>query len=369
MTRSWSVGAVLVAAAAITEAAPAPGEREKLVRWSAPLWPNLDVPATLGATAGVWSPDGRHVLTAGFARPDPGEQAGGEVRVWDAATGKVVHTFRGDAGDYGNRAGTVAISRDGKTVAAGGRLVGGVGNAGAFVEVWDWGKERPRLKLDGFDVNVTGVAFSGDGKTLAAVNRLGELRAWEPAGAKNLFRAKISIKGDWLWGLAFHPTRPVLTVAQAQDGGAWFFNTATGQPIGGRHRIASGGLSAAFSPDGKTVAYSGPSSLGRACLAIMSVDFPAAGGVVLGEPRLGLLPDLVYHVAFSPDGRLLAAACADKAVRLLDPGSGRMLAGAKEHTDFVYTVVFSPDGKSLLSVGRDAVKVWSVAELMTRKSE
>jgi WD40 repeat protein len=365
----YAASSAFVALACLAPAAPGPGDREKLVRWSVPLRPNLDVPATVGATSGVWSPDGKHVLTAGFARTDPSQPPVGEVRVWDAATGKVVHTFRGDAGDYGNRAGTVAISRDGKTVAAGGVPVAGIGNAGSFVEVWDWGKERPRLKLDGFAVSVTGVAFSGDGKTLAAVNMTGDLRAWDPVGGKDLFRAKISIKGDRLWGLAFHPTRPVLTVAQAQDGGAWFFNTATGQPIGASHRIRSGGLSAAFSPDGKTVAYSGPSSLGRACLAIMSVDFPADGGLALGEPRQGLLPDLVYQVAFSQDGRLLAAACADKAVRVLDPASGRLLAGAKEHTDFVYTVAFSPDGKQLLSVGRDSLKVWSVAELLKQRPE
>lgn len=101
----------------------------------------------------------------------------------------------------------------------------------------------------------------------------------------------------------------------------------------------------------------------------MSVDFPATGGVVLGQPRPGVIPDHAYQVAFSPDSRLLAVACADKTVRLLDPASGRVLAAAKEHTDFVYTVAFSPDGKQLLSVGRDSLKVWSVAELLKRKPE
>lgn len=321
------------------------------------------------AAGGVWSPDGKHVLTAGCARPRPDKPYVGEVRVYDAGTGKVVHTFRGEAGSYRHLAGNLAITRDGKTVAAGGVPVAGVGNAGSFVEVWDWGQERPRLKLDGFDVTVSSVAFSADGKTLAAVDHAGAMRAWETAAGKELFRASIAVKGDRTWGLAFHPTRPVLTVALMEDGVAWFFDVAAGKPIGESYRVLCGGLSAAFSPDGKTVAYGGPAEAGGSGVAIMSVDFPTDGGVVLGEPRLGALPGLVHQVAFSPDGRLLAAACQDRAVRLLDPASGRLLAGAKEHTDFVYTAAFSPDGTRVLSVGRDSLKVWSVAELRKRKPE
>src|SRR5205085_10293171 len=140
------------------------------------------------------------------------------------------------------------------------------------------------------DVTVSSVAFSADGKTLAAVDHAGALRAWETAAGKELFRATITVKGDRTWGLAFHPTRPVLTVALMEDGVAWFFDVATGRPIGESRRILSGGLSAAFSPDGKTVAYGGPAGASGAQVAITSVDFPAAGGGMLGEPRPGVLP-------------------------------------------------------------------------------
>jgi len=67
--------------------------------------------------------------------------------------------------------------------------------------------------------------------------------------------------------------------------------------------------------------------------------------------------DVVYAVALSPDGRHLAAGCANGQVLLLDlPGltSVRTLQG---HTAPCRSVVFSPDGARLASGGRDGLVI------------
>jgi WD40 repeat protein/serine/threonine protein kinase len=77
----------------------------------------------------------------------------------------------------------------------------------------------------------------------------------------------------------------------------------------------------------------------------------------------------IYRVAFSPDGKRLASASADKTVKVWDAQTGKELLTFQGHTGEVNSVAFSPDGKRLVSgsgssrrpdntPGRAGVKVW-----------
>jgi WD40 repeat protein len=67
----------------------------------------------------------------------------------------------------------------------------------------------------------------------------------------------------------------------------------------------------------------------------------------------------VGGVAFSPDGKTLATASADKTVKLWDVATGKETRTLKGHTDYVSSVAFSPDGKTLATGSYDhTAKIW-----------
>jgi WD40 repeat protein len=71
--------------------------------------------------------------------------------------------------------------------------------------------------------------------------------------------------------------------------------------------------------------------------------------------------DRVYGLAFSSDGRLLAAAGCDRTVKLWDVESGTMVRSLP-HADEVMAVAFSPDGTLLVSGGYDhQIYLWGVS--------
>ncbi|GKZ56606.1 hypothetical protein AnigIFM49718_001873 [Aspergillus niger] len=108
--------------------------------------------------------------------------------------------------------------------------------------------------------------------------------------------------------------------------------------------------SMAFSKDGKILAAT--SSKG-----VVQILNPSSGR------RLQILAghtDSVTAVAFSQDGKMLASGSSDKTVRLWSPSSGRCLQTLESHTDSVTTVAFSQDGKMLASGSSDkTVRLWS----------
>lgn len=65
-------------------------------------------------------------------------------------------------------------------------------------------------------------------------------------------------------------------------------------------------------------------------------------------------------VEFSPDGRILASAGHDCAVRFWDPDTGEQILHLPGHKDAVTALAFFPDGKTLASGDHGSIWVWDV---------
>ena len=85
----------------------------------------------------------------------------------------------------------------------------------------------------------------------------------------------------------------------------------------------------------------------------------AAGGKPVRD--LAESQDVVFAVAFSPDGKKLATAGADRIVRVYETETGKLLVQIEDHADWIFDIAFSPDGKKLATASRDKTsKVFDV---------
>lgn len=70
----------------------------------------------------------------------------------------------------------------------------------------------------------------------------------------------------------------------------------------------------------------------------------------------------IRAIAFSPDGSLIATASNDRRIILWDTATGAVRFTLRGHRDQVWSVAFSPDGRSLATAGADgALIIWHVA--------
>jgi WD40 repeat protein/CHAT domain-containing protein len=293
-----------------------------------------------GPVCGVaFSPDGKQIVSGGRDAKDTfsaeglrilsGKAADGTLKLWDAVTGGLIHTFSGQP----NAVTSVAFSPDGKRVVA--------GSVNSTVSVSGLEERGAEDQLE----PVRSVAFSPDGRRIASACLNGVIETWDSATGQQLLKIQ-SRPRRWPAVVAFSPDGTQIASTDGDE------SLKVWDAANGREKVALSGHSGAitsfaFSPDGKWIVT------GSADQTLKVWD-AASGQAILTRTidSLRYNGSVPASVAVSPDGRRIISG-QGYTVKVWDAANGTELYTSK-HGD---PVIFSPDGERALVGGGNVLTV------------
>jgi WD40 repeat protein len=254
------------------------------------------------------SPNGSRLVSGGLF--------GNSVKMWDAASGRLIREFSGPppntvpvSGRLGEGLSPLAITSLAFSP-DGGRIMAGTSDQELFnpngakdhaVNVWDAETGRLLTTFSGHSASITAVAFLPDGKRALSASQDNTIKMWD------------ANQGTLLWTTAVEPA--VSSFALSSDG---------------EHLVSGSDR-------------------------VQIWDVESRGPI----RRFGSWEvESIDSASFSPTGRTIVSDSTKKGIRIWDLTIGELRRGARGGS----FVKYLPDGKRLISSGEGLVQIWDVAD-------
>ena len=197
--------------------------------------------------------------------------------------------------------------------------------------------------------NVTAVAISPDGKTLATAGKDKSIRFFDLATGRP---AAVIRHESAIWSVGYSGDGKSFAASDG-DKNVIVWDSETRKERATLKDFEAPVAMLALSPDGSLLATFED-----------GLQVPHIWELPSGKARAVLEAhgDRVTSVAFSPDGKHVASTSGDETIRIWEAKAGIPGRPLRGHDGPVFTAVFSPDGKTLLSGGeRDkSVRLWDL---------
>ncbi len=312
---------------------PAPGEAPAAApALSIPdIKPQVPVVSPVGSI--TYSPDGKLLAVGGYQ----------EVRLVDAATGKVLATLAGHA----DLVRSVAFSPDGKWLVAGGGLPARLGE----IKIWDMATHQLVRTIVGHRDCIYSVAVSRDGKLIVSGSYDKLIKLWDAQTGTEVRTLKDHI--DAVFAVAFSPDGKHLA-SGAQDRTVKVWDVETGQRLFTLSDALDGLTTIAYAPSGKQIAAAGYDKEIRVW-DLTDKSGTLANSMIADE-------DSILALAYSLDGKVLVSTSADRSIRFREAETLSPVSVLDNQPDWVEAISVSPDGKWLAAGRYDGtVSVYDMA--------